>query len=99
MFAPKVAKAQTKAAESPTSKLAPQRSTRVARPFGGGAVEQAHVGNQATLRLLSQRARSLTGNEPHGHNAQEADPAGLTARGATPGVSWDFSQIPVHSSA
>jgi hypothetical protein len=39
MFAPKAARAQTKAAESPTRKLALQLSTLVARPFGGGAVD------------------------------------------------------------
>jgi hypothetical protein len=100
MFAPPVAKAQTKATASSTSKLASQRSTLVARPFGGGVVEQAlmlqrNIGNQATLRLLSQRARNLTGNEPHRHNEQQADPASLTVRGAAPGVSWDFSKIPI----
>ena len=99
MFAPKVTKAQAKANESPTSKLAPQRSASAARPFGSGAVEQAlmlqqTIGNQATLRLLTQRARNLTGNVPYGHNEQEADPVSLTARGATQGPSWDFSKIP-----
>lgn len=69
MFAPKIAKPQTKVAESPTW-LAPQSSTLAARPFGGSAVEQAHmlqrsIGNQATLRLLAQPSRSLTGNEPN----------------------------------
>jgi hypothetical protein len=100
MFAPPVAKVQTKAAASPTNRLAPQRSTLVPRRFGDGAVEQVHVlqrsiGNQATLRLLSQRARNLTENEPYRDNEQEADPASLTARAATPGVSWDFSKIPL----
>jgi hypothetical protein len=44
MFAPPVAKAQTKEAVSSTPKLAPQRSMRVARPFGGGAVGQVGAG-------------------------------------------------------
>lgn len=36
---------------------------------------------------------------PHrGPHEQEADPASLTARGATPGVSWDFSKIPIFAS-
>jgi hypothetical protein len=74
----------------------PQRSTPAARPFGRGAVEQAHmlqrsIGNQATLRLLAERATSLTENEPHGHNGREAE--GL-AREA-PVASWDFSKVPV----
>jgi Domain of unknown function (DUF4157) len=99
MFAPPVAKRQAKTGARSTGKLAPQRATLVARPFGGGAVEQAHarIGNQATLRLLARRASSLIGNEPHGDNEQEADPAILTVRGATPGVSWDFSKISVLS--
>jgi len=100
MFVPKVAKPHTKANESPTRKLAPQHSAFATRPFGSGASEQADVlqkgiGNQATLRLLSQQARNLIENEPHGHNEHEADRASPSARGATPGVSWDFSKIPV----
>jgi hypothetical protein len=46
MFAPKIAKVQTKAAENPTSKLAPQRSTLVTRPFGSGVVDQQHMHEQ-----------------------------------------------------
>jgi hypothetical protein len=99
MFAPPVAKAQTRAAESPTSKL-PQRSTVVARPFGGGAVERAHtlqraIGNQATLWLLSQRTSSLTGNEPGGDHEREGTPEIMTAPEPPRGVSWDFSKIPI----
>lgn len=43
MFAPPVIKAQTKAAASPSSKLASQRSTPAVRPFGGHAVERTHM--------------------------------------------------------
>jgi hypothetical protein len=100
MFAPKVAKAQTKLSENPTSKLAPQRSTPVTRPFDSGVVDQTHmlqrsIGNQATLRYLTQRLSNLTANEPAGHNEQATDLASLTARGTRPGVSWDFSKIPL----
>src|SRR5208337_3684386 len=100
MFARQVAKPQTKAAANPTSKLAHQRSTLAAQPFGGGAVERAHlvkpgISNQPPLGLLAPRATSLTGNEPHGHNGREADPESLIARGATPGVAWDFSKIAI----
>src|SRR5712692_5576242 len=99
MFAPRVAKSQTKAAASPTNKLSPQRPALAARRFGDDAVDRAHVlqrsiGNRATLRLLAPRATSLAGNEPHDRNEQEVGPTSLTARGATPGVSWDFSKIP-----
>jgi hypothetical protein len=80
MFAPKVAKPQTKAAVSSTGKLAPQRS----------------IGNQALLRLLAQRTSSLTGDRPRGDHEQEADPASLAARRPTPGASWDFSKIPLY---
>lgn len=57
MFASKVAKPQTKAAESPTSKLALRRLPPVTRPFDGGADElplffQRTIGNQgATQRI------------------------------------------------
>jgi Domain of unknown function (DUF4157) len=64
MFAPRVAKPQTKAAAHPTNKLAPQRWTLAAQRSGG-------------------------------HNEKEADPASLTARGATPALTWDFSKIPI----
>ena len=75
MFAPKVAKAQTKATQIPVQKLAPQRATLMARPFGGDAVERVRflqriIGNQATSRLLSQWARSA--HEPHGPNEKDA---------------------------
>jgi Domain of unknown function (DUF4157) len=101
MFAPKVAKPQTKAAASPTSKLTPQRSTLVARPFGGGSVEEVHmlqrsIGNQAMLRLLAQRGFSpIPGKNNAGHE-QEGTPENTTDRGAAPGVRWDFSKIPLH---
>src|SRR4051794_34152522 len=101
MFAPKVAKPQTKAAESPTGKVAPQRSMRGRHRFGQDPVVQSlllqrTIGNQAMLRLLSQRTSSLTESRSDGHDhEQAADPANSTARGATPGVAWDFSKIPL----
>jgi hypothetical protein len=102
MFAPKVAKPQTKAAASSTNKLAPHRSTLAVRPPGNGTVEQARflqstIGNQATLRLLVQPSFSLTKGEVDRHHEQEGTPAKMVARGATPGVSWDFSKIPIFS--
>lgn len=99
MFAPKVAKAQTKAADSPSSNL-PHRSTLVGHRQRHDPVEQARmlqrsIGNRATLALLAQRATNLPGNEPRGHNEQEADPANPTTRSAMPGVSYDFSKVPL----
>src|SRR3954467_15913111 len=97
MFALKENRAQTKAGASSGSRLAPQRSTFAARPFGASAVDQLQVlqrgiGNQAMLRLLAQRATRLIVSESHEHDEQVADPA--AARAATPGASWDFSRIP-----
>src|SRR3954453_21501819 len=102
MFAPKIAKPQTKAAASPTNKLALQRPTPMARPFGGGAADQARmlqatIGNQATLRYLTQRLSNLPAKEPAERHEQEAVPENMTAREAPRGPSWDFSKIPVFS--
>jgi len=86
MFAPKVAKPQTKAAESSTSKLTIHRSTQTLR---------RSVGNQPTLRPLARLATSLTGIEPRDRNAQEAAMASPAAEAAAAGLSWDFSKIPL----
>lgn len=72
----------------------------LARPFGGGVAGQVHmhersIGNQAALWLPARRATDFTGNEPEGHNGQDADPARSTARRAGAGVSWDFNRIPI----
>jgi hypothetical protein len=97
MFAPKVARAPTKATASSTNSLANQRSTLVAHRPGHRPVEQAlmlqrTIGNQAMLRLLAHRAGSLTWNESSDQHEQGAE--GL-ARKAAPLASWDFSKIPV----
>lgn len=80
MFAPEKAKAQTKASDSPTRKLVPQCSTLVARPLGGGAVEQA---------------RMLQAKGPAQRHEQGAAPENMTAPEAPRGLSWDFSKIPI----
>ena len=100
MFAPLVAKAQTKAPASANRKQAPTPSRLLTRPFASSAVEQLQthergIGNQATLRLMAQRASDFTGNAPNDHNEQYSDPANSTARRAAAGVSWDFSRIPI----
>jgi hypothetical protein len=51
----------------------------------------AKAGTKATVRL----ARSLSGNKADGHNEQQAESASLTAEGPLPGVSWDFSKLPI----
>jgi hypothetical protein len=100
MFVPKIAKAKTKASDSPTRKLAPQFSTLVARPLGGGAVEQVRmlqgtIRNQAMLRYLTQRLSNLPANGAAERHGQEAAPENMMAREAPRGSSWDFSKIPV----
>jgi hypothetical protein len=82
MFAPPVAK--PKAVHPPCSKV-------MAHPPSQSAVSQAHmlqrsIGNQATLRLLAQRARDVHEND---------DNASTAIHAAAP--SWDFSKIPVFS--
>jgi hypothetical protein len=93
MFAPKVAMAQTKTNESPTSRLASQHSVFATRPFGGGTVEQAHflqptIGNQAMLRLLTQPTSKPAGD-------LDDAPVQMHDGSAAPSLSWDFSRIPL----
>jgi hypothetical protein len=100
MFASKVAKPQTKAAADSTNRLTPQRSVFATRPFGG-AVEQVHfrqrtIGNQATLRLLSQRGFSPTRVENSGDHEQGVAREDMVAQEEPRGVSWDFSKIPIY---
>jgi len=92
MFAPKISKPQTRSVS-----LAPPRSILTAQrhsPVEQALLLQRTIGNQATLRLLAQRARNLTGNVPHNHDEREAAENSI-ARAAPPGPSWDFSKIPI----
>jgi Domain of unknown function (DUF4157) len=88
MFAQRIAKAQVKAAESATSKLAPQRSTAAPRQLGGGALERAYA-SEETLGLLAEQAWSPANEAP----AQGTE--GTHKAATTPGLSWDFSKVPV----
>jgi hypothetical protein len=102
LFATKVAQAKTKAAASPTSKLASQRAILKARPFAGDTVEQLHmlqrsIGNQATLRLLAQQGFSSKGNKLGGNHEQKVGSETLTAQAAKSRPLWDFSKILVFS--
>jgi hypothetical protein len=56
MFAPKVAKAQTKAAESPTSKLVPQRSTLEGHRLGNDPVERLSLKDHSETDLDERKA-------------------------------------------
>ena len=94
MFAPKVAKPETKAAVSSTSALAHQRSTFVARRPGYGSAEQAlflqrTIGNQATSRYLTNRLSNSTAKDIEQHETG----VGRAVR-EVPSPSWDFSKIP-----
>ena len=100
MFAPKLAKPQTKAAEASTSRLAPHRSSLVGALRGHDPVEQAlflqrTIENQATLRLLARRDSAPLGDgRDSGEEQQsvgEITPIETVPRGA----SWDFSKIPL----
>jgi hypothetical protein len=82
------------------SSPAPQRSALAPKRHGNSAAGQMlmlqpAVDKQALLPLLTRPAASLTTQEPHAHNEQEADAVTPTARGAMSGVSPNFSKIPL----
>ena len=83
MFAPKVAKPQTKAAEVPTSRLA--TGHRGYDPVEQALFLQRSIGNQATLRLLAQRASRAE---------QEVAPENTTAREAPDRVADQVLRMP-----
>ncbi|GJD60233.1 eCIS core domain-containing protein [Methylobacterium frigidaeris] len=100
MFAPKVGKPQTKAAESSICKQPPQHSTFAARPLACAAVEhvrmlQRTTGNQATLRYVTQWLSNLSAQDPMERHEQKASPENMTARGAARVPPWDLGQISV----
>ena len=100
MFAPKVAKAQTKSTTSSTNGLPPKRSAFVGYQSVRGPVEQMvlrqrAIGNLAALRLPADRPASLTWTEPDGNHDQEIALENATAREVPGGASWDFSKIPL----
>src|SRR5258707_817583 len=86
MLAPKVAKAQTKAAENPTSKMAPHSSGR----------DQRTIGNQATLRPLGrQTSRTAVSNPPRDYEQRDGSTENTMTEETSRGASWNFSQIPL----
>jgi Domain of unknown function (DUF4157) len=103
MFAPKVAKAQTKAAANPRSTLVPQRPAPAGHRPGHGPVEQAlflqrTIGNQATLRLLArQTSGPVVSNPPSKYEQEGGATEYTTARETSRSASWDFSKIPIFS--
>jgi len=100
MFAPKVAKPQTKAAVDSTNHFPRRHSTLLTHRPGNDFVEQARMpqstgGDQAMLRLLAQRTGAQSRDEPGADHEQKAETDSMTAREAPRGVAWDFSKIPV----
>jgi hypothetical protein len=96
MFAPKVAKTQTKAAENLTSKLAAKRSAFREDRLGHDLVESAllrhrTIGNQGMLRLLPQPASKPSGNQRDDTPGQESKR--MHEGSAFPGRSWSFSKV------
>ena len=96
MFAPKVAKPQTKAAASSTRSLGPHRSMLSGRRLGRDPVDDARlqrtIGNQALLRLF-QLQGAKPGRSVSHHEPEPASENAITwAR--SPSTSWDFSKIP-----
>jgi hypothetical protein len=99
MFAPKVAKPQTKAAEGSTGRLAPHRSTYVGHRLRHDPVEQAPVlqraiGNQAALRVLARQTSAVT-NPPSDYDQEGGATESAMARETSRGASWDFSKIAI----
>ena len=100
MFAPKVAKPQTKPTEGATSKVEPHRSTLVGQQVGHGPVEQAPflqrtIGNQATPRLTqSEGARSIASTPTRDDQPERIGEDGPVET-AGRGVSWNFNKIPL----
>jgi outer membrane protein OmpA-like peptidoglycan-associated protein len=80
MFAPKVAKAQTKAVENPAGKMTPERT----------------IGNQATLRLLGrQTPRPAMSNPSNDHEYGGGTAENTTAEVTPSGASRNFGEIPI----
>jgi Domain of unknown function (DUF4157) len=98
MFAPKVAKPQTKVAAPLTSSLSPLRPGPVTHRIDQTAVGlplflQQSIGNEALLGLLAQLTTGRTDKEPGAEHAQGITPGIGMAKEARRGVSWNFSKI------
>ena len=98
MFAPQVAKGQTKTVASSTAGLAPQDSTFVARRLDGVTAEQGpmlqkSIGNQPTFRSPDDSAWPHAGDRPD--DKVGPDPEQKHARAPGSGLSWNFSSIPM----
>ena len=99
MFAPRVARPQTKASEGSTSGLTPQRPTNVDHALDHGPVEQApflqgEIVNHARARLLARRDSALPGNgRNRGKEREGVGGEDASAETAPRGVWWDFRKV------
>jgi hypothetical protein len=96
MFAPKVAKPQTKAPADSTNNQSLHRTAPMARPVGSGAVEQTRtlektIEDQTTLRYLTQRLSNPLAKAPGEHRPLED----VRVTGQVASKAWDFSKIPL----
>jgi Domain of unknown function (DUF4157) len=103
VFAPKIAKPQTKATDGLISRLMPHRSTLAGHRLGRDPAEQAlffqrTIGNQTTLRLLTQQGFAPTG-EPVGGDRPHMNfskiPLFPPDRASRPQVSSPLATAPV----
>jgi hypothetical protein len=74
-----------------TPKLAKPRTKSIASSTNGLHQSLTPVAHPPLTQLTSK----LIGNDLAGHGGRQADTASLTAREATPDISWDFSKIDV----
>jgi Domain of unknown function (DUF4157) len=100
MFAPLIAKAQVKKAESSTNKPARQGPTLDARSFAGTSVEDAQtldpsIDDHARSQVWSQMDWGPSGSETGDPPASYTEGVLASDRAAAIGVSWDFSKVPL----
>jgi Domain of unknown function (DUF4157) len=100
MFPPlvKAPKARTASHSVPTRALKAPQHMFSQHGLGAGAqmlILQRAIGNQAILRLLSQRAESRTESTFADHQKQEAVADWITGADAAPSPAWDFSKTPL----
>jgi peptidoglycan hydrolase-like protein with peptidoglycan-binding domain len=98
MFAPKVAKAQTKESTGSTSSSVRRHTTLATRRRHAPAEQvlmlQRTLGNQATQRLLAKRG-PIVSREAVGDDHEKGTPGHTTTLEAPRGSLQDFSTIPV----
>jgi hypothetical protein len=90
MFAPPIAKVQTKTAANASNKRVDHRTS-----LAQSVAFQRNSSDQAELRLFATRVSTPPMNLPEDEQAQEAVRMRTLGREAAPGLSWGFGKIPV----